>query len=89
MADAGGEQPGGPHRGSDFQNLHRTKRAMTLNLRDSKGRDVFRRLAVPPKFKKASSRSARRVGIAIKRTSSSLHHNRVLFVGEAPLTPTI
>src|SRR3981081_380664 len=45
MEDAGGEQPGGPRRGSDFQNLHRNKRAMTLNLKDPKGLEVFRRLA--------------------------------------------
>src|SRR5439155_4391987 len=45
MEDAGGEQPGGPRSGSDFQNLHRNKRAMTLNLKDPKGLEVFRRLA--------------------------------------------
>src|SRR5260370_827861 len=45
LEDAGGEQPGGPRHGSDFQNLHRNKRAMTLNLKDPKGLDVFRRLA--------------------------------------------
>src|ERR1700688_720862 len=44
LEDAGGEQPGGPRRGSDFQNLHRNKRAMTLNLKDKKGLEVFRRL---------------------------------------------
>ena len=43
--DAGGEQPGGPRHGSDFQNLHRNKRAMTLNLKDPTGLAVFRRLA--------------------------------------------
>ncbi|WIW44401.1 CoA transferase [Bradyrhizobium sp. 62B] len=43
--DAGGEQPGGPRRGSDFQNLHRNKRAMTLNLKDERGLAVFTRLA--------------------------------------------
>lgn len=43
--DSGGEQPGGPRRGSDFQNLHRNKRAMTLNLKDERGLAVFRRLA--------------------------------------------
>ena len=43
MEDAAGEQPGGPRRGSDFQNLHRNKRAMTLNLKDPKGVEVFRR----------------------------------------------
>jgi crotonobetainyl-CoA:carnitine CoA-transferase CaiB-like acyl-CoA transferase len=45
MEDAAGEQPGGPRHGSDFQNLHRNKRAMTLNLKDTKGLEVFRRLA--------------------------------------------
>src|ERR1700737_2623854 len=45
LEDAGGEQPGGPRRGSDFQNLHRNKRAMTLNLKDPQGLEVFRRLA--------------------------------------------
>jgi formyl-CoA transferase len=43
--DSGGEQPGGPRRGSDFQNLHRNKRAMTLNLKDERGLAVFKRLA--------------------------------------------
>jgi formyl-CoA transferase len=43
--DAAGEQPGGPRQGSDFQNLHRNKRAMTLNLKDPRGLAVFKRLA--------------------------------------------
>jgi crotonobetainyl-CoA:carnitine CoA-transferase CaiB-like acyl-CoA transferase len=43
--DAGGEQPGGPRQGADFQNLHRNKRAMTLNLKDPQGLAVFKRLA--------------------------------------------
>ncbi|MEK9285554.1 CoA transferase [Bradyrhizobium sp. ISRA442] len=43
--DAAGEQPGGPRRGSDFQNLHRNKRAMTLNLKDERGLAAFKRLA--------------------------------------------
>ncbi|MET3970169.1 CoA transferase [Bradyrhizobium sp. S3.9.1] len=43
--DSGGEQPGGPRRGSDFQNLHRNKRAMSLNLKDERGLAVFKRLA--------------------------------------------
>src|SRR5438034_5923802 len=45
LEDAAGEQPGGPRQGSDFQNLHRNKRAITLNLKDPKGLAVFRRLA--------------------------------------------
>jgi crotonobetainyl-CoA:carnitine CoA-transferase CaiB-like acyl-CoA transferase len=43
--EAAGEQPGGPRHGSDFQNLHRNKRAIALNLKDPKGLEVFRRLA--------------------------------------------
>jgi crotonobetainyl-CoA:carnitine CoA-transferase CaiB-like acyl-CoA transferase len=44
LEDAGGEQLGGPRRGFDFQNLHRNKRALSLNLKDPKGREVFMRL---------------------------------------------
>ena len=45
LEDAGGEQLGGARRGSDFQNLHRNKRAMTLNLKDPRGLEAFKRLA--------------------------------------------
>lgn len=41
-ADA--EQPGGPRHGADFQNLHRNKRAITLDLKSARGREVFLRL---------------------------------------------
>jgi formyl-CoA transferase len=44
LEDAGGEQLGGPRRGFDFQNLHRNKRAISLNLKDPRGREVFMRL---------------------------------------------
>jgi formyl-CoA transferase len=36
---------GGARSGSDFQNLHRNKRAITLNLKLAEGREVFARLA--------------------------------------------
>lgn len=36
---------GGPRQGADFQNLHRNKRSLTLNLKSKAGKDVFRRLA--------------------------------------------
>jgi crotonobetainyl-CoA:carnitine CoA-transferase CaiB-like acyl-CoA transferase len=39
-----GEQLGGPRRGADFQNLHRNKRAMALNLKDPRGLETFKRL---------------------------------------------
>jgi formyl-CoA transferase len=40
-----GEGPGGPREGSDFQNLQRNKRAMTLDLKSSQGIAAFKRLA--------------------------------------------
>jgi crotonobetainyl-CoA:carnitine CoA-transferase CaiB-like acyl-CoA transferase len=39
------EGMGGARTGSDFQNLHRNKRAITLNLKLAEGREVFGRLA--------------------------------------------
>ena len=41
---APGEDPGGPRHGPDFQNLHRGKRSITLNLKDPAGVAVFRRM---------------------------------------------
>ena len=38
------EDMGGPRDGPDFQNLHRNKRSITLNLKDPHGREVFFRL---------------------------------------------
>lgn len=36
---------GGAREGSDFQNLHRNKRSMTLNLKSPEGAEILRRLA--------------------------------------------
>jgi crotonobetainyl-CoA:carnitine CoA-transferase CaiB-like acyl-CoA transferase len=36
---------GGPRHGPDFQNLHRNKRSMTLNLKDKEGVAIFMKLA--------------------------------------------
>src|SRR5689334_18511405 len=41
------ENMGGPRDGPDMQNLHRNKRAMTLNLKQPAAREVFGRLAKP------------------------------------------
>jgi crotonobetainyl-CoA:carnitine CoA-transferase CaiB-like acyl-CoA transferase len=39
------EDMGGARDGPDFQNLHRNKRSITLNLKSAEGKDVFMRLA--------------------------------------------
>jgi crotonobetainyl-CoA:carnitine CoA-transferase CaiB-like acyl-CoA transferase len=46
MPDRGpdGHSMGGPRAGSDFQNLHRNKRSLTLNLKAEPGRDILLRL---------------------------------------------
>src|SRR5262245_13131085 len=37
-----GDPMGGPREGPDFQNLHRNKRSITINLKDKAGVAVFR-----------------------------------------------
>ena len=44
MPTGDGEDGFGPRLGSDFQNLHRNKRSLTLNLKDARGVDVLKRL---------------------------------------------
>jgi crotonobetainyl-CoA:carnitine CoA-transferase CaiB-like acyl-CoA transferase len=39
-----GDPAGGPRNGPDFQNLHRNKRSMTLNLKEKAGLAVLRRM---------------------------------------------
>ena len=41
---AGDMDMGGPRHGPDFQNLHRNKRSITLNLRSEEGKQVLRDL---------------------------------------------
>src|SRR5437660_238576 len=43
MPDEQGEM-GGPRHGPDFQNLHRNKRSMTLDLKQPQGVEIFKRL---------------------------------------------
>ena len=40
----GGASLGGARHGSDFQNLHRNKRSLALNLKEEAGKEVFYRL---------------------------------------------
>src|SRR6478735_6415245 len=39
-----GDAPGGPREGSDFQNLHRNKRSITLNMKDPAGKAALLRM---------------------------------------------
>jgi formyl-CoA transferase len=41
---APGEGPGGPREGPDFQNIHRNKRGITLNLKSPEGLEAFYRM---------------------------------------------
>ena len=42
--EKGADAPGGPREGFDFQNLHRNKRSITLNLKEKAGKAAFLRM---------------------------------------------
>jgi formyl-CoA transferase len=44
-ADQAGDGMGGARDGFDFQNLHRNKRSITINLKEEKGKEIFFELA--------------------------------------------
>src|SRR3954452_11877136 len=43
--EGGTDEMRGRREGSDFQNMHRNKRAITLNLKTDEGREILMRLA--------------------------------------------
>ena len=63
-----GEPAGGPRDGPDFQNLHRNKRAITLNLKSKEGLAAFKRLVKKADVVVENFRPAvkRRLGIDYK-----------------------
>src|SRR5450432_1917530 len=66
--DSGGELPGGPRQGSDFQHLHRNWRAMSLNLKDPKGlRCSCVWLQKPTSWSRISARASNRGSASITR----------------------
>ena len=44
MPNVAADEGFGPRAGSDFQNLHRNKRSITINLKDKRGIEIFTRL---------------------------------------------
>jgi formyl-CoA transferase len=62
----GGEDIGGPRDGPDFQNLHRNKRAIRLDLKAPEGHEIFMRLAARADVIVENMRAAvkHRLGIA-------------------------
>jgi len=45
LPETGGETMGGPRDGSDFLNLHRNKRSITLDLKKPEGTEILKKLA--------------------------------------------
>src|ERR1700747_1709309 len=67
-----GDGMGGNRHGFDFQNLHRNKRSLTLNLRDPEGVAIFKKLAKDADVIVENYRPdvKRRLGIDYKRVSA-------------------
>ena len=82
------DQGAAPERSKPWpSNLLRLRSRRSQPSTTTRRRHIVKPTLHLPKSIKACSRSASRVGIAIKRTSSSWHHNRAWFAREA--RPTI
>jgi hypothetical protein len=84
-------QGGAPERSklrSTQPSHHRSPRCRSSPIIPCRLRRSLKPMLRPPKSKKASLRSASRVGIAIKPISNSWRRSRVWSAAEAPLMPT-
>ncbi len=74
---------GGKREGSDYQNLHRNKRSLSLNLKSDEGKSIFRKLAARADIVLESFRPAvkYRLGVDYEfpEASQSAHHLRKHF----------
>jgi crotonobetainyl-CoA:carnitine CoA-transferase CaiB-like acyl-CoA transferase len=75
--DAG--QLGGPRAGSDFQNLQRNKRGITLNLKEAAGREVFARLVATADVVVENFRPDVKTRLGIDYASLERHNPRLVY----------
>ena len=70
---------GGPRSGSDFQNLHRNKRSITLNLKSKQGVEIFRRLAARADVIVENYRPDVKKRLGIDYESIQAHNPRIIY----------
>jgi formyl-CoA transferase len=70
---------GGPRHGPDFQNLHRNKRSITLDLKSPQGAAVFRRLAAKADVVVENFRPDVKKRLGIDYASLSAHNPRLVY----------
>ena len=74
-----GDPMGGPRHGSDFQNLHRNKRAITLDLKSPEGVAVFKRLAAKADVIVENMRSAVKFRLKVDYESVRAINPRIVY----------
>jgi crotonobetainyl-CoA:carnitine CoA-transferase CaiB-like acyl-CoA transferase len=75
----GGEDIGGSRDGPDFQNLHRNKRAIRLDLKAPEGHAVFMRLAAHADVIVENMRAAVKHRLRIAYEDVRAHHPRIVY----------